>query len=300
MNTILITGGNGFTGKKLVEELLQNNFVIVYSKNSSNLSFQNNKNFIFEEGDIRNLKRFNEVVSIHKPSVIIHLAAITGISKCEDSTYDSFMTNVYGTFNVIQGCIKNNSHLIFLSSREVYGETHNQLSVENDEKKPNNVYGITKLEAENLILWANKKFNLNYTILRPSNIYGPGGDKYGVQIIIQKLVQNKTITIMGGNQKMNFIFIEDIISAIVKCISNKKAYGEIFNVASNDNLTINELIKFLEKLCNKKSLLQFTSVRKGETMNFVPSIEKIKNILQWKPKTSLNEGLTITLKKYNL
>lgn len=299
MKTILVTGGNGFIGKKLIESLLENYLVVVFAKNPIQTSFENHDNFKFEKGDIIDSNHTNQIISKYTPSIVIHLASLTGISKCENQPFDSFLTNVFGTFNVIQGCIKNNSKLIFLSSREVYGDTRGELTKEDDRKIPNNVYGLTKLEAENLILWAHKKFNLNYTILRPTNIYGPGGDKYGVQVIIQKLLHNETIFVMGGEQKMNFIFIEDIISAISECISNKNSINQIFNLGSNENLSINELINLLEKISGKYPILEFTNIRKGETMNFKPSINKINMILGWKPFTNLSDGLISTINTYN-
>lgn len=299
MKTILVTGGNGFIGKKLIESLLENYLVVVFAKNPIQTSFENHDNFKFEKGDIIDSNHTNQIISKYTPSIVIHLASLTGISKCENQPFDSFLTNVFGTFNVIQGCVKNNSKLIFLSSREVYGDTRGELTKEDDRKIPNNVYGLTKLEAENLILWAHKKFNLNYTILRPTNIYGPGGDKYGVQVIIQKLLHNETIFVMGGEQKMNFIFIEDIISAISECISNKNSINQIFNLGSNENLSINELINLLEKISGKYPILEFTNIRKGETMNFKPSINKINMILGWKPFTNLSDGLISTIDTYN-
>ena len=299
MKTILVTGGNGFIGKKLIESLLENYLVVVFAKNPIQTSFENHDNFKFEKGDIIDSNHTNQIISKYTPSIVIHLASLTGISKCENQPFDSFLTNVFGTFNVIQGCVKNNSKLIFLSSREVYGDTRGELTKEDDRKIPNNVYGLTKLEAENLILWAHKKFNLNYTILRPTNIYGPGGDKYGVQVIIQKLLHNETIFVMGGEQKMNFIFIEDIISAISECISNKNSINQIFNLGSNENLSINELINLLEKISGKYPILEFTNIRKGETMNFKPSINKINMILGWKPFTNLSDGLISTINTYN-
>jgi len=299
LKTILVTGGNGFIGKKLIESLLENYLVVVFAKNPIQTSFENHDNFKFEKGDIIDSNHTNQIISKYTPSIVIHLASLTGISKCENQPFDSFLTNVFGTFNVIQGCIKNNSKLIFLSSREVYGDTRGELTKEDDRKIPNNVYGLTKLEAENLILWAHKKFNLNYTILRPTNIYGPGGDKYGVQVIIQKLLHNETIFVMGGEQKMNFIFIEDIISAISECISNKNSINQIFNLGSNENLSINELINLLEKISGKYPILEFTNIRKGETMNFKPSINKINMILGWKPFTNLSDGLISTINTYN-
>lgn len=264
----------------------------------TNKIIKNDSDFIFEQGDIMDSEKLSQVVQKHKPISIIHLAALTGITRCEKDPLQSFMVNVYGTFNVINACIKTNARLIFLSSREVYGETNNTVTSENDPRIPNNVYGITKLEAENLVLWAHQKFGLNYTVLRPTNLYGPGGDQYGAQILIKKLLADSLIQIFGGQQKMNFIFVGDVVEAITKTLSDKTANNEILNIGSNDSLTINEFVALLGRIMNKKPKIEFLPMRKGETQNFDISIKKIEDLVGWKPKITIENGLLRTINWY--
>lgn len=300
MENILLTGGFGFTGSHLINQLQKMNFqIIVFSnKNIVNPIILDKFNIIFESGDIRDSNRFQEVMKKYKPSYVIHLAALTGITKCQNDPLTAFLINVHGTYNVMKGCIETNSHLIFISSREVYGETKNTESSEDDIKIPNNIYGITKLEAENLILWANKKFSLNYTILRPTNLYGYGGDTYGAQILIKKILEEKDVEILGGEQRMNFIFVGDVIDSIIKVIHNDQSKNEIFNVGSNDTLSILEFIELISKLTNKKPVLKFLPMRNGETQNFHVSIAKIQKKLNWKPSTQIKDGLLNTINWY--
>ena len=300
MENILLTGGFGFTGSHLINHFQKMNFqIIVFSnRNIVNPIILDKSNIIFESGDIRDSNRFHEVMKKYRPSYVIHLAALTGITKCQNDPFTAFLTNVYGTYDVIKGCIETNSYLIFISSREVYGETNNIESSEDDNKIPNNIYGMTKLEAENLILWANKKYNLNYTILRPTNLYGHGGDTYGAQILIKKILEEKDVEILGGKQRMNFIFVGDVIDSIIKVINNDQSKNEIFNVGSNDTLSILEFIELVTKLTNKKPLLKFLPMRNGETKNFHVSIEKIQKKLNWKPSTQIKDGLLKTINWY--
>ncbi len=300
MKNILITGGFGFTGSHLINKLDEMNYdLIIYSKrNTDSRIIKNKKNLIFEKGDIIDSTRISEVVEKYDPKIIVHLAALTGITKCQNDPQGSFLTNVYGTFNIANACINSKTHLIFLSSREVYGETKNDRTSENDPKTPNNVYGITKLQAENLILWANEKYGLNFTILRPTNIYGYGGDKYGAQILIKKILANSSIQVYGGKQKMNFVHVEDVVDAITKAMIDNRSHKETLNVGSNDTLTILEFVDLLSKLTDKKPHLEFLPMREGETNNFNVSINKIKDVLNWKPSTNIESGLSSTIDWY--
>lgn len=295
-----MTGGFGFTGSHLVNRLKEIGLLaIVYSPQMrSNKIIKSNDDFIFEQGDIMDSDKLFQVIQKYKPMSVVHLAALTGITRCEKDPQRSFMINVYGTFNVINACIKTGTRLIFISSREVYGETNNATSSENDPLIPNNVYGITKLEAENLVLWAHQKFGLNYAILRPTNLYGPGGDQYGAQTLIKKLLSDSLIQIFGGQQKMNFVFVEDVVDAIIKMLHDKIINNEILNIGSNDSLTINEFVALLGRIMGLEPKIEFQPMRKGETQNFDISIKKIEKLIGWKPKTLIEDGLLRTIDWY--
>lgn len=302
MKNILLVGGYGFTGLHLLRKLERYDFnSIVYapSYNDKYELARELKKVIFEQGSITDHNRLYEVCEKYNPSIIIHMAALTGIKKCQDNPKLAFDVNVNGTYGVVMAAVKSNSHLIFISSREVYGETTRDTSLEDDEKFPNNVYGLTKLLDENIIQWAFKKYGLKFTIVRPTNLYGPGGDNYGAQTLIKKFVKNEKIQIFGGKQKMNFVHVEDVTMAIEKVILEKKSLYQIFNVGSRYDLTINQFIETLEKVTGKKAEKEFLPMREAETINFAVSIDKIRDILNWEPRISLEEGLRQTFDWYS-
>jgi nucleoside-diphosphate-sugar epimerase len=237
-------------------------------------------------------------LSINCPDVVVHTAAITGIKTCQDNPGESFNVNVYGTFNVAKACLKTGSRLIFISSREIYGETVGQATAENSVTLPNNVYGITKLLGENILVNFEKKHNLKCTILRFTNVYGPGGDQYAVQILIRKALRGEKIPVFGGEQVMNFVHVEDAVLSILACIDDERSIGQIFNVGSLDNISVNDLILKIVKMVGKGNIIEQQSSRATETFYFKPDIRKISAILGWTPRISLDDGLSGTIEIY--
>jgi nucleoside-diphosphate-sugar epimerase len=301
VKNILLIGGFGFTGVHLINKIEGRcEKIVVYSTHNNDRYriIKNPTNIIYEQGDVSDPSHLDNVIQNYKPEVIVHLAALTGIKKCQDNPQRSFLVNVYGTYNVVMSAVKSKSRLIFLSSREVYGETSNSTTLEDDPKIPNNVYGLTKLTAENFILWAHKRHGLPYTIVRPTNLYGPSGDEYGAQVIIKKFLNNEKIPILGGNQRMNFIHVEDVASAIQEIIFNERSLLEAFNVGSSYDLTVNEFVGLLTKITGKNPPLEYLPMREAETLNFRVSSDKIKKILGWSPKIDIEEGLSDTINWY--
>jgi UDP-glucose 4-epimerase len=194
--------------------------------------------------------------------------------------------------------LKCNAKLIFASSREVYGETIGEKTPENAPLLPNNLYGLTKLLGEKIVIWAGQKYGLNYTILRFTNVYGPYGDKYGVQVIIQKALKGEKIQILGGDQVMNLIYVDDAIHAILMSLKDRRSTKEIFNVGSYDNIKVSDLINKIVKLIERDVEMERTPYRETETMFFRPDLSKITKVLGWAPQIDLNTGLLRTIKWY--
>ena len=201
-------GAFGFIGRRFCEKSINKYDITLFGKENSfkNKKLKINKNKI-EFGDITS--NISQIIGKIKPDTVLHLSALTGLSKCSNNIKNAFHTNVIGTYNVIQGCLKVNAHLIFVSSREVYGETKNEATSETDSLEPKNVYGVTKMIGEEMIINSQKKFGLKFTILRLTNVYGPGGDNYGAQIIIKNAL-NGFIDVLGGKQVMNFVYVDDV------------------------------------------------------------------------------------------
>ena len=294
---ILITGGFGFIGKRFIEKFHNKYDLMVFGKKTDDSDFiqKISPKIILKYGDVVN--DFSEIISTYKPDIIIHLAALTGLTKCNNDPKKAFSINVCGTFNVIESCKKNNSRLIFISSREVYGETLGDKTREEDPLRPNNVYGVTKMIAENMILNAHKKHNLNFTILRLTNVYGPEGDNYGAQIIIKNAL-NGSIEMLGGSQIMNFVYIDDVIDLLEKVIDEPKSTNEIFNVGSKDNLSIRQFVDMIQKRIGEFDIIS-RPMRENETGNFIPDLQKMKSVLNFETKTSIEDGLRKTINWYS-
>jgi UDP-glucose 4-epimerase len=275
---VLLTGGTGFIGTKFIEKFSKEfDFTILSSKEK-----------IQEQKIIKTIEKIN-------PDVVIHLAALTGLKNCELDQKEAFDVNVTGTENIVKGCMKNNSRLIFLSSREVYGSTVMEKSDENDELDPINVYGQTKMKAEKIIQKYGEKENLDYTILRLTNVYGPG-NKSGINRLIVDALNKKKIVVNGGEQILNLIFIDDVIQILHLVLNNNKISKEIFNIGSKNTISLNKFLEILIKLLNHNIEIQINEKSSFESSYFDPNITKQNKILGYNSKTSLNDGIIQTLK----
>ena len=239
-------------------------------------------------------KKIVKIIETLNPDIIIHLAALSGLKKCENDPKKAFEVNVTGTENVVEGCLKTNAKLIFISSREVYGSTINEKSNEDDMLNPDNIYGQTKVNAEKIIQNAAKIFELNYVILRLTNVYGPGSNS-GVNRIIRESLSKEKILVNGGEQILNFIFIEDVVELIYLVILNNKLSKQILNIGSNDTSSLKKFVELLEELLNDPINVQYGEKPSFESLFFCPDIRKQQNIFGYDFKYSLEEGIIKTL-----
>ena len=298
---VLLIGGLGFIGQKFIKKFSNVHDIIVYDKKDIVLKIKEKKQFqnvVLEEGSIEEQKIF-DILKKHKPNVVVQLAALTGLKKCHENPEKAFKVNVFGTFNVLNACLSSNSKFIFISSREVYGETQKNKSSEDDLQKPNNVYGITKMLGEQLVKTMSQVSGLDYTILRLTNVYGPEGDNYGAQIIIKDALYKKKISILGGNQRLNYVYIDDVVDLINLVLNDKRSSKQVFNVGSNDTVTISEYVKQVMDLLSEKVKIEYLPMRENETSNFAPDLTKLKNVLNYSPNTSLHKGIEETIRWYS-
>ena len=298
---VFLIGGLGFIGKRFIRKFADSHQIIVYATSQD---FQNAKNILdlgkitIEEGLVEELK-LGDIIEKNRPDVVVHLAALTGLVKCHKDQENAFKINVFGTHNVVNACLRASSKLIFISSREVYGETINDSSKEDDPRVPNNVYGLTKKLGEDLVQLAGKKNNLDYTILRLTNVYGPEGDQYGAEVIIKKAISEKLIPIHGGTQRLNYVYVDDVVDVINLVFDHEKSSKQIFNVGSKDTVTIKEYAKKVVEIFQTDIKLEYKPMRETETSNFEPNLEKLENVLGFTAKTSLESGIKNTIKWYS-
>ena len=296
---ILLVGGAGFIGKRFIRKYAKTDQITVYATKDDILKA---KNFLTDynvdviEGTIEE-DHISKVIKNKNPDVVVHLAALTGLVKCHDNPQNAFKINVYGTYNVVNACSKIGCKFIFISSREVYGETLDKNTSEDDMLLPNNVYGITKMIGENIIQFFSRKQNLDFTILRLTNVYGPEGDQYGAQVIIKKALAEKKIQILGGTQRLNYVYVDDVVEIIHCCMSNPDSSQEIFNVGSKDTLSIKEFVAKIVKVLDEDIEIEHKPMRETETTNFEPNLSKLEKSFGL-PQTSLEDGIKKTIDWY--
>ena len=310
-----VTGAAGFIGSNLCNKLLQKtNFKVIAVDNLSRGSKKNvedligNKNFNFHKIDVCNKKALDNILKGVK--VIIHLAAFK-IPRY-GHRLDVLVNNTQTTLNVLETARENNSKVIFISSSDIYGKNpalpfrENSDSVIGPTSIPRWSYAVSKIFDEHLCFGYWEKYKVPFVILRLFNVYGPRQNRNwlgGPQSeFIDALLKNKTLQIHGtGKQTRTFSYVEDITEAIVECIDNTKAINKIINVGTTDEVSVLEFASNLAKLVKKPLRMEkithqsLTGRKYDEVQRRKPDITNAKNILKWKPKTTLKVGLEKTL-----
>ena len=295
MMKILLVGGLGFIGKKFIQKFSKKyEFSIYTNKNSiSNVSKDLLKNVTLVEGSIEEEKKLLCFIKEVNPEIVIHLAAMTGLKKCQENPKKTFETNVNGTFNVIKSCVDTNSKLIFASSFEVYGKTDKFERGEEDVLNPINTYSLTKMLGEELVKQAHKIHKLDYTILRISNVYGPGY-KRGISAMIKTGINEKKIYINDRMRFKNFIYVDDVIDLLDTIINDSNSTNQIFNIGSKDTLNLEEIAKKISAHLKLDIEFEFLPGNELET-DYRPSLKKL-NCFGYHAKISFDKGLLNTIK----
>ena len=294
---ILITGGMGFIGKHLARYLIEKENTITIFDNFSNSKreidyYSKNKNIKIIEGDITKLE---DILNATKNiDVVIHLAAKISVNESIKNPSETFHINIDGTKNVLKACEKNNvQKLIIASSAAIYGEStsKNKLN-EKSTKNPISPYGESKLMMENEImkLLLNNQ-DLDCVILRFFNIYGIGQTSEYAGVIskfIENISKNKPIEIFGdGLQTRDFVAIDDVVESINNAITNGSR--GIFNIASGNSISINELAKLMISWSKKDIEIHHLDPRKGDIKNSAADITLAKNELKYCPKYKIEK-----------
>ncbi len=304
---ILIIGSSGLIGSSLIKNLKQrkNINLICYDILNSKLSFKS----FFIKGSIDNLKILYKKTKNIKIDVVIHLAAFLGVKNTETDKLKCLNTNILGTKNILDFCVKKKiKKIIFSSSSEVYGEGGKIFLKENSFLKPKSVYGITKVVNEEYIKAYCIKFNLNFNICRFFNIYGPSQrNEFVIPKFINKVKKNQPIEIFGnGRQIRSFCYVDDAVEALIKLIF-KKNENKIYNIGNNkEPININNLAKLITNLANKKikikkiNFLKSDRSAKREIYERKPDISKAIKELKYNPKTKLIDGLKKIFNEKNI
>lgn len=310
---ILLIGGLGFLGKNLYLKLKEHSAIthifsnVPLHKNDTFREYVDENDIII--GDITQKEQLDRIISNY--DVIFSFAGISGASESISHPLNDININLVGHINILEACREKNPHvqIIFPSSRLVYGKPDIIPVCENQATKPESIYAIHKVTIEHYFQLYHRVYGLNSTIYRISNPYGPfqlfGDKKYGIlNWFIHQAFNAETIEIFGtGNQKRDYIYIDDLSDLFIKSIGKESISGKIYNVGYGQGISILEMIQIIHKLIpdTKYMFKEWPKIYKMiETGDYVSNIDTIKNDLDWFPKVSFEEGMKRTIEFYKL
>jgi UDP-glucose 4-epimerase len=284
MPRVLITGGAGFIGSHIAEELLSKHEVVVLDDLSGGFIENVPKGAEFVKGNIQNPEFINLLFEYWKFDYVFHLAAYAAECISHYIKHFNYMNNLIGSVNLINASVNNKVKcFVFTSSAAVYGK----------DKVPNpeDSYGIAKYAVEQELRITREMFGLDYIIFRPHNVYGERQnihDKYRnvVGIFMKNILEGKPMPIYGdGNQKRAFTYIKDVAPIIAKSIDTPKMYGRTYNIGSDKLYAINELAEHVAKAMGVEARVKHIPARK--------EVKIVSPTNDFKAKYGLEEGLKI-------
>ncbi len=294
---ILITGGAGFIGSNLAEELCNNNTVIIMDNLSTGKKRNIERlNVKFIKGSITDLNLLREICK--KIDYVFHLAALPGVQRSIENPKLVHETNVTGTLNVLIAAKNSNiKKLVFSSSASVYGDTTIIPTTESVTPNPLSPYAITKLLGEHYCKVFYDLHNIPTVCVRYFNVYGPKqspDDEYSAVIpkFISRVLQNKSPIIHGdGIQTRDFTYVKDVVDGTIMAAESEKTNGEVINIASGKRISIKELAEKIVSLVGNDVENLYVEPKKGDIKHSEADISKARILLGYRPTFTIEEGL---------
>ncbi|MCF6225324.1 MAG: GDP-mannose 4,6-dehydratase [Xanthomonadales bacterium] len=313
----LITGGCGFIGTSLIQQLLK-------IDRTTNIRVLDNLS-VGNEEDLSEVAKFNKIANptgapegielfvgdikntedclnaCKGIDIIVHLAANTGVGPSVEDPEADMQANVIGIFNVLQAARANKTNkFIFASSGAPIGELNNPPIHEELPAHPVSPYGASKLAGEGYCSAYFHSFGINTVALRFGNVYGPRS-KHKASVVakfIKQALNGETCEIYGtGQQTRDFIYILDLVDAIIKS-AQADVGGEVFQIASSKERTVNEIVEIVQQELKKYGIelkLEYGETRVGDVMRNFSDVSKANAMLGWHATTNISDGIAKTI-----
>ncbi len=304
MSKILVTGGAGFIGSHIADELIAGKHSVRIADDLSTgnlLNIEGLENKIeFFQGDISK-KEFVEK-AMEGVDCVFHEAALTSVAESFKFPAKTWDINIKGTKLLLNTAEKLKvKRFIFASSAAVYGNSPKLPKKEEMSGAPTSPYGNSKSMAEIATIDSFRKFKLKSVALRYFNVYGPRQSptsEYSGVItkFLSKMMRGERPTIYGdGKQTRDFIYVDDVVQANILAMDKKEAVGEVFNVGTGTQTTLNELVDTINEILGTSIEPVYEPARQGDIRFSYADISKAKKMLGFEPKYSLKEGLKKTI-----
>ncbi len=305
MKEILLTGVAGFIGSHLAEKLLQqgnkvigiDNFDPFYDRRikEKNMSaFKNHPNFSFYEISITDMNDLSGIFKAHRITHVVHLAAKAGVRPSIQQPLDYQKTNIEGTVHLLELCKSNNiKNFVFASSSSVYGNNKKVPFSETDiVDYPISPYAATKKAGELICYTYHHLYEMNVYALRFFTVYGPRQrPEMAIHKFTRLIDEGKPIPVYGyGKPRRDFTYIDDIIQGVVSSVNRVSGY-QIINLGESQTIQLSRLIDLIEENLGKKAIREEMPMQPGDVEQTFADITKAKKLLNYDPKTPIEEGI---------
>ena len=307
MINILITGGAGHVGASLANKLSEkDNVSIVILDNLSTGKKQNlllRENIKFIEGDINKISGMEAMLKEQPFNYIFHYSAVVGVQRTQDHPLLVF-DDIDGIKNILSIALQHSTQRVyFSSSSEVYGEPveipQHEMTTPLNSKIP---YAIVKNVGESFLRSYQKEFNLNYTILRFFNTYGPlQSDDFVITRFIKLALENEDLIIYGdGAQTRTFLHVDDNINFTIECLENNYFNNDVVNLGSDEEMRIDALAEKVIEMTNSKSKIKFIApLEEGDMSRRKPDLNKFRSVYQGR-LVSIDEGIRYLIDRFKV
>lgn len=306
---ILVTGGAGFVGGHLVEELIKLKakvFVVDISLNKKSYLFSENlhKKCTVIKLDICNNKKLLSVIKKYKIELIFHLAAQALVEDAYNDPKYTLENNIVSTINILEA-VRTNPKIkgvVVASSDKSYGKLKKQKYIETDPLSGDHPYDTSKSVTDLISTTYHKTYGIPVVVTRFGNIYGEGDLNFSRIIpgIMKSIIKNEQLKIRSnGKYIRDYLYVKDVVNGYLLLARNiDKVKGEAFNFGSDDTLTVIEVIKAVEKSLNKKIDYKILNTAKNEIPYQSLDYSKIKKSLDWRPKENIKSTADRIFKWY--
>lgn len=309
MKKYLVTGGAGFIGSTLSNHLTKENSVIVIDDLSmgKEKNLDHNSNLKFIKGSVTDEKLMEDIISNNKFDYIFHLAAIASVADSVERPVETHQVNfesVLMLLELIRKYQKNLKRLVFSSSAAVYGDEPTLPKKEESVIRPLTPYAIDKFSAEQYVLDYNHLYGIKTSAVRFFNVYGPNQNPESpysgvISILIdryRKILsgEKSQFTLFGdGNQSRDFVYIEDVIQALLLVANKKESLGKTYNVGTGYSIKLTELIQIIDTTLKIELPIEYLAERDGDIKDSISDISRLREI-GYKSDFTFDEGI----KKY--